>query len=165
ANLQEQGATRFALDLRGNGGGLLEEGVEIARLFLKDGIVIQRREKNGDVTTYAVKKTGALADISLVVLVDGGTASASEIIAGSMQGHGRAPLIGVPTYGKDSIQYVFELSDESSLAVTSAKWWVPGLEPPIGEGGLQPDIAVSAENPEAFDPYLEAARQYFSENP
>jgi carboxyl-terminal processing protease len=165
ADLQERGATRFALDLRGNGGGLLEEGVDIARLFLKDGVVIHRQEKGGDVETYEVKKVGALADIPLAVLVDGGTASASEIIAGAIQAHERAPLIGVPTYGKDSIQSVFDLPDHSSLAVTSAKWWVPGLPAPVGEGGLQPDITVSLENSENADPFLEAVRSYFSENP
>jgi len=166
ADLQERGATRFALDLRGNGGGLLDEGVNIARLFLKDGVIIQRQEKNGDVKTYKVQEAGPLSNIPLVILVDSGTASASEIIAGSIQAHSRAPLVGVPTYGKDTIQSVFSLADHSSLAVTSAKWWVPGLPAPVGEGGLQPDIAVSPENSGDADPYLEAARTCFrEENP
>ncbi|MFN2152681.1 MAG: S41 family peptidase, partial [Anaerolineales bacterium] len=163
-DLQGRGATRFVLDLRGNGGGLLVEGVDIARLFLEDGVVIEQQYKGEDVETYEVKKPGELSEIPLVVLVDGGTASAAEIIAGSLQAHQRAPLIGTSTYGKDSVQLVFELKDKSSLNVTSAKWWIPGLEPPVGEGGLQPNITVSTENTNDTDLYLEAARQFFQEN-
>ena len=161
ADLQSRGAARFVLDLRGNGGGLLDEGVEIARLFLRSGVIIQRQEKDGDVETYEVKKPGALAEIPLAVLVDGGTASASEIIAGSIQAHGRAPLIGAQTYGKASIQLVFNLPDDSSLAVTAAKWWVPGLEPPLDGVGLSPDIPIPPEAAGA-DPYLDAVRRYFA---
>jgi len=161
-DLKERGATHFVLDLRGNGGGLLVEGVEIARLFLEDGKVIEQHYKGEDVKTYRVEIPGALSKIPLVVLVDGNTASAAEIISGAIKVHQRAPIIGTPTFGKDSIQLIFELQDDSSLSVTSAKWWVPGLEPPIGEGGLQPDIAVSIENASEADPFLEAARTYFS---
>jgi len=163
-DLQGRGATSFVLDLRGNGGGLLVEGVDIARLFLEDGVVIEQQYKGEDVETYEVKKPGDLSEIPLVVLVDGGTASAAEIIAGSLQANQRAPLIGTHTYGKDSVQLVFELKDKSSLNVTSAKWWIPGLEPPVGEGGLQPSITVSTENASDTDLYLEAARQYFGES-
>jgi carboxyl-terminal processing protease len=160
-NLRSRGATHFTLDLRGNGGGLLKEGVDIARIFLNEGIIIQHQYKDKNVETYEVKKTGPLADIPLAILVDGNTASAAEIISGALQNHQRAPLIGTHTFGKDSIQLVFELQDKSSLHVTSAKWWVPGLEPPIGEGGLLPDIVVSTENIGDSDPYIEAAILYF----
>ena len=143
---------------------MLNEGVEIARLFLKEGVVIQHQYKDRDVETYEVKKPGPLADIPLVILVDGYTASAAEIISGALQVQDRAPLIGTHTFGKDSIQLVFELQDKSSLHVTSAKWWVPGLEPPIGDGGLLPNIAVSTENPGESDPFMDAAIQYFFGN-
>jgi len=164
SNLQSRGATHFTLDLRGNGGGLLNEGVDIARLFLTEGSVIQQQYKGEDIKTYKVEKPGPLKDIPLTVLVDGNTASAAEIISGALQNHERAPLIGTPTFGKDSVQLVFELQDKSSLHVTSAKWWVPGLEPPIGEGGLQPNITVSTENSESADPFIDAAIQYFFNN-
>ena len=159
--LSARGASHFLLDLRGNGGGLLKEGVQIARLFLEDGIIIQQQYKGQDIETYEVKKPGLLKDIPLAVLVDGNTASAAEIISGALQNHKRAPLIGTPTFGKDTVQLVFELQDKSSLHVTSAKWWVPGLEPPVGEGGLLPDIAISTENVGEIDLYMDAAIQYF----
>ena len=68
-----------------------------------------------------------------------------EIIAGSLQRQGRASLVGVPTFGKDTIQLVFDLADGSSLRVTAARWWVPGLSTPLGEHGLQPDSYVKLE--------------------
>jgi carboxyl-terminal processing protease len=163
-DLKSRGASYFALDLRGNGGGLLNEGVDIARLFLEGGVIIQHQYKDQDVETHQVKKPGKLADIPLVIFVDGNTASAAEIISGSLQSHERAPLIGTHTFGKDSIQLVFELQDGSSLHVTSAKWWVPGLEPPVGQGGLQPDITLPTESAEGSDPFVNAAIQYFFGN-
>jgi len=161
AKLKSHGATHFTLDLRSNGGGFLIEGVDIARLFLSEGVVIQQQYKGEDIKTYEVEKPGLLKDIPLTILVDNYTASAAEIISGALQNHGRAPLIGIPTFGKDSVQLVFDLQDDSSLSVTSGKWWIPGLEPPVGEGGLQPDITVSTENSGAVDPFMEAAIQYF----
>jgi len=160
-DLQSREASHFVLDLRGNGGGLLNEGVDIARLFLKNGVVIQHHYKGKNIKTFEVKNPGPLSEIPLVILVDGSTASAAEIISGALQNQERAPLIGSHTYGKDSIQLVFELQDKSSLHVTSAKWWVPGLEPPIGEGGLVPDIMISSDQIGDRDLYIEASIQYF----
>ena len=94
AELKSRGATHFTLDLRSNGGGLLIEGVDIARLFLSEGVVIQQQYKGEDVKTYEVEKPGKLKDIPLTVLVDNYTASAAEIISGALQNHERAPLIG-----------------------------------------------------------------------
>jgi carboxyl-terminal processing protease len=141
-DLQERGATHFILDVRNNGGGLVEAGVNTARLFLQSGIVIEQQYRGKPVRTYEVDSPGPFVDLPLVVLVNGGTASAAEIFAGSMQGQQRAKVVGIPTYGKDSIQLVFSLSDGSSLHVTSAQWWVPGLEAKIGEGGIQPDVLL-----------------------
>ena len=161
SDLQNRGATSFALDLRSNGGGLLTEGVEIARLFLTEGIVIEQHYKGEEIKAFQVEKPGSLNQIPLVVFVDGSTASAAEIIAGALHNHQRAPVIGTPTFGKNTIQLVFDLEDESSLSVTSAIWWVPGLEPAIGEGGLIPDLPITTNGVEGTDPYLETARQYF----
>jgi carboxyl-terminal processing protease len=156
-DLKERGATYFVLDLRGNRGGLLDAGVNIARLFLTEGVILEKQNRGKDPETYEVEEPGALASIPLVVLVDENTASAAEIVAGALQAHQRALLIGTHTFGKDSIQLVFELKDGSSLHVTNALWWVPGLENPIGEGGLQPDIAVSLEGSNEVDPFIETA--------
>jgi carboxyl-terminal processing protease len=162
--LKTRGATHFVLDLRGNGGGLLKEGVDIARIFLAKGVIIQHQYRGGKVETNSVKRPGPLAKIPLAILVDQNTASAAEIISGALQNQGRAPLIGTNTFGKDSIQLVFELEDKSSLHVTSAKWWVPDLEPPVGDGGLLPDISISSENNDDSDPFIDAAIQYFFGN-
>ncbi len=157
-DLQKRGAQAFALDLRDNYGGLLTSGIEIARLFLKEGTIIEQQYKGKPVEQYRVDKPGPLVDIAIVVLVNHNTASAAEIVAGALKAHDRAILIGSATYGKDTIQLVYELSDHSSMHITAAQWWVPGLEPAIGKGGLQPDIIVSDENTTG-DPILQAAIQ------
>ena len=142
SELERKGAEHFVLDLRNNGGGLLSAGVETAKLFLRNGVVIQQQYRGEDIESFNVNKPGPLENISLIILINQSTASAAEIIAGSLQAQNRAFLVGEPTFGKDSIQLVFDLQDDSSLHVTAAKWWIPGIDPPIGEGGLQPDVSV-----------------------
>jgi carboxyl-terminal processing protease len=146
-DLQTQGATHFALDLRNNFGGLLDAGIDIARLFLKEGIVLQQQYRGRNVETFEVDTPGEFSQLPLVVLVNENTASAAEIIAGALQAQGRAQLIGTPTFGKDSIQLVFELQDGSSLHITSARWWFPDLEFPADTKGLQPDLTITGEIP------------------
>ncbi|MBK5108524.1 MAG: PDZ domain-containing protein [Anaerolineales bacterium] len=160
--LEKSGASKFVLDLRDNGGGLLTAGVETARLFLKDGIILQQQYRGQDVETFRIRKPGSLSDLTLMVLINHNTASSAEIIAGSLQSHGRALLIGENSYGKDSIQLVFDLDDGSSIHVTAAKWWIPDLIPPIGEGGLLPDIPVT-QTDDQMDMILNAAVEHFSE--
>jgi carboxyl-terminal processing protease len=159
--LEKSGASKFVLDLRDNGGGLLTAGVETARLFLKDGIILQQQYRGQDVETFRIRKPGSLSDLTLVVLINHNTASSAEIIAGSLQSHGRATLIGENSYGKDSIQLVFDLDDGSSIHVTAAKWWIPDQIPPIGEGGLIPDIPVS-QTEDQMDMILNAAVEHIS---
>lgn len=142
SELERNGAAYFVLDLRNNGGGLLSAGVDTAKLFLRNGVVIQQQYRDEEVETFKVKKPGPLENISLIILTNRSTASAAEIIAGSLQAHNRALLVGEPTFGKDSIQLVFDLQDDSSLHVTAAKWWIPGIDLPISENGLQPDVSV-----------------------
>ncbi len=156
--LSAQGATHFVLDLRDNGGGLLDAGVQSARLFLSSGTILEQQYRGKPVERISVEAPGALLSLPLVVLVNHGTASAAELLAGALQAQGRAPLIGEATYGKDTLQLLFTLSDGSSMHVTAARWWVPGLSKPIGEGGLQPDVPVDTSQPKA---YLQAARAYF----
>ena len=157
-DLQNQGATRFIIDVRNNGGGLVDAGVDFALLFLKKGVVMEEQYRGQPVKSFTADKPGVFSDLPMVVLVNNGTASAAEIFAGAVQGQKRAPLIGSHTYGKDTIQLVFSLSDGSSLHVTSAHWWIPGLQnQSISGKGLQPDILL----PDSADDgqFMQAALQ------
>ena len=137
-DLQAQGATAFILDLRNNGGGLVEAAVETARLFLADGEVLHQQFRDQPKEVFTVKKPGPYATVPLVVLVNENTASSAEIVAGALLAQDRATVIGAPTYGKTVIQYIFDLEDGSSVHVTSGRWWIPGVEFP-----LAPDITVT----------------------
>jgi len=159
--LQQRGAAYFILDLRNNGGGLLDAGVDTARLFLEEGIVIEEQFHDRVEQEFRVEKSGPLADIPLVTVVNQNTASAAEIIAGALLEHGRTPLIGTPTFGKDTIQLVFNLKDESSLHVTAGRWWFPGKDAGLEGHGIQPTIAV-ADDPNNPSGFIEAARQWFN---
>ncbi|MCC9074889.1 S41 family peptidase [Litorilinea aerophila] len=141
--LLAQGADRFILDLRGNPGGLVDAAVKIADLWLDGGpIVIERRADGSEEVLSA--QPGTLADDApLVVIVDGGSASASEIVAGALQDRGRATLVGEKTFGKGSVQLIHELSDSSSLHITYAQWFTPNRHQ-ISDQGLTPDILVAA---------------------
>jgi carboxyl-terminal processing protease len=160
-DLQQRGATALVLDLRNNGGGMLDAGIAIAKLFLDSGVVIEQQYRGEDVVTYRVEQPGPYTDIPLAILVNQYTASASEIIGGALQVQKRAVLIGTPTYGKDTIQLVFALQDGSSLHVTAAKWWVPNLEPPIGGHGLQPEILLTPEEVGAETALIAAIQALF----
>jgi len=163
-DLSSRNISHFALDLRGNRGGLLDAGIDIAGLFLEKGTILQEHYRDRDVKTFEVEEPGPYADVPMVVLVNSDTASAAEIIAGALKIHNRAPIIGTNTYGKDTIQLVFNLEDGSSLRVTAAKWWIPGIETPIGEGGLEPDIFVT-EGDAGADPFIQAAIQALFNQP
>ncbi len=136
----ELGANAFILDLRDNGGGLVESGIEITKLFLSEGEIIHRQFKGENVVVFAVEERGLFSDLPIVIWTNGYTASAAEIIAGALSNNGRATLIGAPTYGKTTIQYVFTLQDGSSLHVTSGCWWIPGKTFP-----LAPDLPVGED--------------------
>lgn len=148
-DLQQRGAQYFILDLRDNFGGLLTAGVDVARLFLDNGVIMEYENRDQKIEVYRVEQPGEFVDVPLVVIVNENTASASEIIAGALKAHQRAQIVGTHTYGKNTIQLVFDLMDGSSLHVTSAQWWIPGLEPPIGKGGLEPDFYTETTPDEA----------------
>jgi len=139
--LAAQGASAYIFDLRRNGGGLLETAVDVASQFLREGVVLREDRKNQDERVYEVRPKGKALDQPLVLLIDGGTASASEIVAGALQDYKRAALIGEKTYGKGSVQLIYELSDRSRLHVTVAKWFTPNHNA-IDGTGLIPDIEV-----------------------
>ncbi|MBN1230358.1 MAG: PDZ domain-containing protein [Anaerolineales bacterium] len=143
--LEAEGVESFIMDLRGNGGGYLNEGVAVAELFLEEGDIIVEEFNDGSQKMFTVENPGPYPNIPLVVLVDGNTASAAEIIAGSLQAHHRVILVGTTTYGKNTVQAIYTLEDNSSLHLTRAEWSIPGLEFPTEYGGLIPDIIVSQE--------------------
>jgi len=142
-DLQSQGATHFILDLRNNSGGLLQSGIETASLFLRRGVILQQQYREKEAENLDSETNGDFIDIPIIVLVNHGSASAAEIIAGAIQSNKRGQIIGSRTYGKDSIQLVFDLSDGSSMHVTAAKWWIPDLGYSIGDSGIIPDVEVT----------------------
>ena len=143
ARLEEQGAKGYILDLRNNPGGLLQAGIEIARFWLDKGTIVYTVNRQGILGSFEAYDL-ALTKDPLVVLVNQGTASASEILAGALQDNGRAKLVGEKTYGKGLIQSLFDLADGSGLAVTVAKYETPNHRD-INKLGIQPDIEVHEE--------------------
>lgn len=141
--LEEDGATAYILDLRNNPGGLLQAGIDIARLWLDQGTIVYTVNRYGiqdQVEAYG----DAITDAPLAILVNGGTASASEILSGALQDNERAVLIGEKTFGKGLIQSLFNLSDGSGLAVTVAKYETPDHHD-INRLGIQPDIKIESQ--------------------
>jgi carboxyl-terminal processing protease len=146
--LETQGAKAYILDLRNNPGGLLQAGIEIARFWLDQGTVVYTVNRQGTLGSFE-DDGPAITDAPLVVLVNQGTASASEILAGALQDNGRAKLVGEKTFGKGLIQSLFDLADGSGLAVTVAKYETPNHRD-IHKLGIKPDLEVSLA-PISFD--------------
>jgi carboxyl-terminal processing protease len=134
--LEDAGAAAYVLDLRNNPGGLLQAGIEIARLWLPEGTIVFTVSRQGILDSFEAYGP-ALTENPLVVLVNEGTASASEILAGALQDNHRAQLVGSTTFGKGLIQSLFDLSDGSGLAVTVAKYETPAHHD-INNWGLLP---------------------------
>ena len=151
----------IVFDLRQNPGGWLDQAVEVADLFLDDGTVLIERWSDGREEVFEAHSGDVGEDIPLVVLVNVGSASASEIVAGALQDRERAILVGEPTFGKGSVQRPFTLSDGSELRVTIALWFTPNDQVIHGQG-LTPDIEVPwPEDVEPdLDPQLERAVEY-----
>jgi carboxyl-terminal processing protease len=144
-DLRGRGARRLILDLRDNGGGLFNAAIDVAGQFVTGTVTIEiHRDKTE--TEFAPKSIGVALDLPLVVLVNHGTASAAEIVAGAVQDKRRGALIGDQTYGKGSVQNILPLSDGSSLHVTVAEWLTPNRRQ-ISRQGLTPDIVI-ARTPE-----------------
>jgi carboxyl-terminal processing protease len=140
--LKELGATRYILDMRGNRGGLVSTAVAVADLWLDEGVIFIEKKADGTELTQSATE-GMMVDAPLVVIVDGGSASAAEIVAGALQDHGRATLVGEKTFGKGSVQLIHELPVKSSLHVTNAQWLTPNRRPITGNG-LEPDVPIVA---------------------
>ena len=161
--LLAQNPRGIVFDLRGNPGGWLGQAVEVSDLFLDDGTIVVERWSDGNEREFEADPGDVGEDIPLVVLVNGGSASASEIVAGALQDRERAILIGELTFGKGSVQLPFTLSDGSELRVTVARWFTPNDRAIHGQG-ITPDIEVPWPEegdlePDA-DPQLERAVEY-----
>ncbi|GGB25140.1 peptidase S41 [Sphingomonas metalli] len=140
----------YVVDLRNNGGGLLDEAVAVADTFLDKGEIVSQRGRGTDIERYYAESripgdvTGGLP---VVVLTDAGTASASEIVAGALQDHHRALILGERSFGKGSVQSVIEMGPHRALKITTARYYTPSGHS-VQEGGIEPDIAV----PQISDP-------------
>ena len=164
-DLSNQKASGFVLDLRGNPGGLLFSSVEIARMWMEKGAIVSTMDRKGGNQKFGADGK-ALTDLPLVVLVDGYSASASEILAGALKENQRATVVGSRTYGKGTVQSVHSLSNGSGLAVTIAKYYPPsGMD--IDHKGISPDVEVDLTREEqtnlSINPDLlgtKADRQY-----
>lgn len=158
--LMAQNPKGLVIDLRNNGGGYLQTSVEVASEFINEGVILYEQYGNGERTTYQALKNGQATEIPLVVLINEGTASASEIVAGAIQDYGRGKLVGVTSYGKGSVQnWVPLTNDQGAVRVTIAKWLTPDGRTIHGEG-LQPDVVVELTDEDRkanLDPQLDKA--------
>lgn len=157
--LLQENPKGLILDLRDNPGGFLREAVDVADEFLPEGVILIERSSDGKTETYRSTDAGLAQDIPLVVLINAGSASASEIVAGAIQDRGRGMLVGEKTFGKGSVQLSHQLSDGSELRVTVAHWFTPN-DRAIHGTGLEPDVPVEITSEELAagrDPQLDRA--------
>ena len=164
-SLEAEGQLKgLVLDLRDNPGGLLDEAGLVASQFIDKGAVTIEREKGGKEQVLEAQPGGVALDVPLVVLVNQGSASASEIVAGAIKENGRGKLVGEQTFGKGTVQMPQTLSDGSELRVTIAEWLTPNKEQINGQG-IVPDIVVErtqADFVDGRDPQLDRAVEYLS---
>jgi carboxyl-terminal processing protease len=164
--LGEQGELKgLILDLRDNPGGLLDESIFVSSQFVTEGVITIERLKGSEEQVFEAQPGGAVPDIPLVVLVNRGSASASEIVAGAIQENGRGTVLGEQTFGKGTVQIPHTLSDGSELRVTIAEWLTPSGKQIRGEG-IVPDVYVERTQEDFVDgqdPQLERAVEYLLE--
>lgn len=158
-SLKDKGVKSYIIDLRNNPGGYLQDAIDISSFFLKDDeVVVKEKDKFGNIKEFKTTLDKKI-DENIVVLVNGGSASASEIFAGAIQDHGRGKLVGIKTFGKGSVQTVEDLSGGSKIRITIAKWLTPnGRE--IDKEGIEPDVKVelsSQDKEQKKDPQLDRA--------
>lgn len=138
---QAAGVKAVILDLRGNGGGYLSAAREISSLWLEDKVVVSERKNGTVIDTLRSDNNAPLAGIKTVVLVDGGSASASEIVAGALSDNGAATLVGQKTFGKGSVQTIEDVSSGGKIKITVAKWYTPKGKN-ISKEGISPSVEV-----------------------
>ncbi len=150
--LKAQGAGSLVIDVRHNPGGSLQSVVDMTAAFLKSGqVVVTTKNRRGRIVSFTAKKDGEFKDLPVKVLINGYSASASEILAGALQDHGRARVYGSKTYGKGSAQSIIPLDDGSALKLTVERWFTPSgrsIERTKAGGGVSPDVAVALDEAE-----------------
>jgi carboxyl-terminal processing protease len=140
--------TGYVVDLRSNPGGLLDQAIEVSDVFLESGEIVSQRGRNkSDTERYFAQKGDFAAGLPIVVLVDSGSASAAEIVAGALQDHHRGLVMGERSFGKGSVQTLLPLDETTALRLTTARYYTPSGKS-VQEGGIEPDIAV----PQLSDP-------------
>lgn len=158
-SLLDDGASGIVLDLRGNPGGLLNEAVDVASVFIEDGEIVAVEKRGGQRETLTAVED-AFEQVPLVVLVDERSASASEIVAGAVQNRDRGTIVGETTFGKGSVQTIAQFSDGSGAKFTTARYFTPSGDS-IEDVGVEPDVAVEPadDTPAEIeeDPQVEAA--------
>ena len=147
------------LDLRNDPGGYLETAVNVASYFVKDGVIVTEKGRDGNSTEYKSTGKGTLKNYKLTVLVNGGSASASEIVTGALKDRLSTKIIGEKTFGKGSVQELIDLSDGSAVKITVAKWFTPNGSQ-INELGITPDIAIVDDEKTTADEQLLRAEDY-----
>ncbi|MDO8265900.1 MAG: S41 family peptidase [Candidatus Saccharibacteria bacterium] len=161
----EAGVAKVVLDMRGNPGGLLDQAVGVASVWLDKGATVLEEKRGGEtVETFTTNSAPLLKGIKTVVMIDEGSASASEIVAGALKDNGAATLLGQKSYGKGSVQQLISLNGGGSLKVTIARWYTPGGKN-IDKEGIEPDVKaeITAEDIKADrDPQLDVAIQFLN---
>ncbi len=160
--LEAEGAEALILDLRTNPGGLLSEAIDVASNFLEEGTIVSVRYRVGSDDVYKVNTDFKTSKLPLVVLINQGSASASEIVAAAIRDHGRGILMGMKTFGKGTVQTLFSLSEGSALKLTTGRYYTPSGDF-IHEKGIKPDVEVAYDPDYAGDTQLEAAIKYIED--
>jgi carboxyl-terminal processing protease len=163
AGLQElldDGADQIVFDLRDNPGGYIDAAQQIASQFIAEGVIFTQESAGDDVKTYEATGDGVATDpeLPVVVLINGGSASASEIVAAALQETGRATVVGEPSFGKNTVQVWSRLENDGGVRITISRWFTPN-HASVAPDGIQPDVAAArtAETPPEEDPVLDAA--------
>ena len=160
AQLQSQGAQWIIFDLRYNGGGLLSEAVNVASDFLSSGVVVSTKGLHSPAETFDAY-SGSATSLPVIVLVNGFTASASEIVTGALKDHHRATVIGTRTFGKGLVQNIIPLPGDASLKITTAAYFTPNGQN-INKKGIEPQVVVSDNPKTKRDEQLQAALHYIA---
>lgn len=153
--MKNKGVKAVVIDVRDNPGGYLDSAVKISSEFLKEGVIVKEKSKHSKDKTFSASGAGTLTDVPIVMLVNGGSASASEILAGALHDNGRATLVGEKTFGKGSVQEIVCLKDSGfsigtdcnsdALKVTIAHWFTP-KDVNISKDGIKPDVEIKLTN-------------------
>jgi len=145
--VSQKGINKIIIDVRDNPGGYLQKCIDITSLFINEGVVVQEKDRDGKITQSKTTRIPRFNDDKLVVLINGGSASASEIFAGAIKDHKRGVLIGEKSFGKGSVQTMQTLKDGSEIKVTIAKWLTPNGDA-IDKLGIKPDIEIKTDESE-----------------